>query len=62
MKCPYKQSSLQQVERTVHDLINEETGVAKGQDTVIETIYEYCDCIKEECAVWYDEKCHYNGY
>mgnify|MGYP007069884314 CR=1 FL=1 len=61
MKCPYKQSTLTQADRTVYDLIDEETGVSKGSGTLIQTTYEYCDCIEDECAVWYDGRCHYNG-
>lgn len=57
----HKQSLLTQVEHTNHELINEETGVSKGYGTVIQTKYEYCECIEDNCAVWSDGKCYYNG-
>jgi hypothetical protein len=59
--CPYKQSLLTQVEHTNHELINEETGVSKGYGTVIQTKYEYCECIEDNCAVWSNGKCYFNG-
>lgn len=59
MKCPYRTSRLKHIEQTSHNLIDEETGVSKGSATIITEDYEYCDCLKEECAVYYEGKCHY---
>ena len=61
MKCPYNQKSLKHIEHTENQIIDDETGVCKGHCTTKKKKYEYCDCIKEDCAVYYDGKCHYNG-
>lgn len=61
MKCPYKQNKAIQTTSSEYDLTNEDTGICKGVAQVLVEKYIYCECIKEECAVWYDGKCHYNG-
>ena len=61
MKCPYRYSSTKHIEQTENNLVHEETGVNKGVTINYVEIYNYCKCEKEECAVYYDGKCHYNG-
>ena len=61
MKCPYNMSSLKHIEQSENNIINEELGICKGTLTNIFETYKWCDCIKEDCAVYYDGKCHYNG-
>lgn len=61
MKCPYNLSSIKHFEQTENKLLDEETGVCEGMCITFVENHKYCDCIKEECAVYYDGKCHYNG-
>lgn len=61
MECPYKTSRIKHIEQTENLLIDEETGVTKGVCVTFIEDHKYCDCIEEECAVYYDGKCHYNG-
>ena len=58
MKCPYNYISTKCFEQTSNK-INEETGACEGSCTTVVENYTYCECAKEECAVYYDGKCHF---
>lgn len=58
MKCPYT-CCVQDVTQTLFEY--DEDGKLKIDTLISKQTPEYIDCIEEECAVYYDGKCHYKG-
>ena len=58
MKCPYMKSieTHVQIWNQHHDDDPDKTA---GR-TVDQWYYELMDCLKGDCAAWYDGRCHYN--
>ena len=58
MICPYRTANLLE-KQYINRKYN--TDSAQETDTTIITTQEYDsrDCTKENCAVWYDNKCNY---
>ncbi len=60
MKCPYFSLGTTRIVDT-DEKIDEESGGSLGYIQKTKEVYEMRDCLKEECAVWCDGRCRYNG-
>jgi len=54
MFCPYVRNGFGRATFIQYDENENENG-----SVIVET-YTHAHCVKEECGVWYDGKCHYN--
>ena len=57
MKCPYTCNVEQANENTYE--FDEEGHNTHHEHKLVEK-RQFVECLKEECAVWQDEKCNYN--
>lgn len=58
-KCPYNRKSLRQISEYVNDLVNEEVGVIRSNQEIINEEYELMDCYGENCGCYYNGRCRY---
>lgn len=58
MKCPYMKSIETHVQIWTQHHDDDPDKTAGG--IVDQWYYELMDCLKCDCAAWYDGRCHYN--
>lgn len=59
MTCPYNCSTITQVTQCRYEY--DEEGRNEFYEIKLVEDKEYLECKEENCAVWYDGRCHYNG-
>ena len=59
MICPYNYKTEITSIQWSDEPENPDEGKAGDQSSI--TTYNMMECEKENCAVWYDGACHYNG-
>ena len=55
--CPYNVKSKSEIQSWNQE--NDENQMPKDGKTIIQTVYEQMECLRERCGVYYDGKCHY---
>lgn len=59
MICPYNYKTEMTSIQWSREPDNPDEGQTGDQSSI--TTYNMMECQKENCAVWYDGTCHYNG-
>ena len=59
MICPYNHLQVKQVLQDSYDY--DEDGKNTVHTNVLSESRQCGECAQEQCAVWYDGKCHYYG-
>lgn len=59
--CPYNRKSEICSKQYINDLVSEDTGIIKSNNECYIVKFELMECPGEECGVWHNGKCNYNG-
>lgn len=61
MICPYNRKSEICAKQYINDLVNEDTGIIKGNNENYIVTFNMMECPQEGCGAWQNDKCNYRG-